>query len=289
MSKLSIITINKNNCVGLQKTIDSVLSQTWHDFEWIVIDGDSTDGSKELIEKYQKHFTYWCSEPDSGVYPAMNKGLAHAQGEWVNFMNSGDCFADSKTLDLIFSQHYEEDILYGYMMRKSLEGKPMNIPFMKKQIHWDDFYFSTIPHQSSYIRRALFQKLGGYDESYQIVADRKWFFNAIAVNGCKTRFVDAPFSIYESDGISDSEHCKDDFLKLRKELFPDYIPDEDYRHLRDIHLIMETTWSRIAYKVIRKLFRKHNQLTKNREIQRIQNGRKKFLCTSRLIVHNLLL
>lgn len=98
------------------------------------------------------------------------------------------------------------------------------------------------------------------------------FFNAIAVNGCKTRFVDAPFSIYESDGISDSEYCKDDFFKLQKELFPNYIPKEDYQHLRDIHIIMETTWSRIAYKVIRKLFRKYKRLTQTRRIRRIKKG-----------------
>ena len=99
MSKLSIITINKNNCEGLQRTIDSVLSQTWHDFEWIVIDGDSTDGSKELIEKYQKHFTYWCSEPDKGIYNAMNKGITASKGEYLIFMNSGDCFYNEMVLE----------------------------------------------------------------------------------------------------------------------------------------------------------------------------------------------
>ena len=253
--KLSIITVNKNNCKGLQKTIDSVLSQTWHDYEWIVIDGGSTDGSKESIEKYQNHFTYWCSEPDSGVYPAMNKGLTHAQGEWVNFMNSGDCFADSKTLGMVFSQSYEEDIIYGYMMRRSLDGKPQNLPFMKKHIGWEDFYFSTIPHQSSYIRRELFDKLGGFDESYQIVADRKWFFNAIVVHGHSPHFIAAPLSIFEGGGISDDGRYKEDFYKMRKEAFPKYIPEEDYMHIRDIHLMMRSTWSRFAYKVIRKMFR----------------------------------
>ena len=77
--KLSIITINYNNKAGLQKTIDSVVAQTWRDFEWIIIDGGSTDGSKELIEQYQQHFAYWCSEPDKGVYNAMNKGIDKAK------------------------------------------------------------------------------------------------------------------------------------------------------------------------------------------------------------------
>ena len=90
--KLSIITINYNNCDGLQKTIDSVIAQTWRDFEWIVIDGGSTDGSKELLEQYKEHFSYWCSEPDKGIYNAMNKGIAKANGDYLNFMNSGDAF-----------------------------------------------------------------------------------------------------------------------------------------------------------------------------------------------------
>ena len=83
--KLSIITINYNNKAGLQRTIDSVICQTCKDFEWIVIDGGSTDGSKQLIEQYQSHFAYWCSEPDNGVYHAMNKGITHAKGEYLLF------------------------------------------------------------------------------------------------------------------------------------------------------------------------------------------------------------
>ena len=87
--KLSIITVNLNNRDGLQRTIDSVVSQTFTDYEWIVIDGGSTDGSRELIGQHQDRFAYWCSEPDKGIYNAMNKGIAHAKGEWLQFLNSG--------------------------------------------------------------------------------------------------------------------------------------------------------------------------------------------------------
>ena len=84
--KLSIITVNLNNREGLQKTIDSVVNQTFRDFEWIVIDGGSTDGSKELIEQYADHFAYWVSEPDKGIYNAMNKGIKVAKGEYLQFL-----------------------------------------------------------------------------------------------------------------------------------------------------------------------------------------------------------
>ena len=97
--KLSIITVNLNNRDGLKKTIDSVISQTFKDFEWIVIDGGSTDGSRELIEQYVNHFAYWVSEPDKGVYNAMNKGVKKAKGEYLQFLNSGDWLRDENTVN----------------------------------------------------------------------------------------------------------------------------------------------------------------------------------------------
>ena len=101
--KLSIITINYNNRDGLQKTIDSVVSQTYKNFEWIIIDGGSTDGSKELIEQYQDHCAYWCSEPDKGIYNAMNKGIEKAIGDYSLFLNSGDRLHDDTVIDKIVS------------------------------------------------------------------------------------------------------------------------------------------------------------------------------------------
>ena len=122
---LSIITINYNNLEGLRKTIDSVISQTWHDFEWIIIDGGSTDGSKELIEETAKQLassdfnplSYWCSEPDKGIYNAMNKGVAVAKGQYCIFMNSGDCFYDKNVVKDIIEANISEDIVTGAIQR----------------------------------------------------------------------------------------------------------------------------------------------------------------------------
>ena len=111
--KLSIITVNFNNVEGLRKTAESIVSQTFQDFEWIVIDGGSTDGSKELIEQYSDRIAYWCSEKDSGIYNAMNKGVRYAKGEYINFMNSGDCFADSSVLSDVSERLLDNVILYG--------------------------------------------------------------------------------------------------------------------------------------------------------------------------------
>lgn len=101
---LSIITVNLNNLEGLKRTYDSVVSQTFTDYEWLVIDGGSTDGSREFIEQHQDKFAYWCSEPDKGIFNAMNKGIVRAKGEYLNFMNSGDCFACEETVAEVFGK-----------------------------------------------------------------------------------------------------------------------------------------------------------------------------------------
>ena len=117
--QLSIITINLNNYEGLKKTISSIRCQNWHNFEWIIIDGGSTDGSTELIESVSKDLTFWCSESDKGIYNAMNKGVAMCSGKYVLFMNSGDSLHDSKVLEDIFQdQQYDADILIGQVLQQ---------------------------------------------------------------------------------------------------------------------------------------------------------------------------
>ncbi len=114
--RYSIITINYNNRDGLRKTIESVVNQSCRDIEYIVIDGGSTDGSVEVIEEYAGKIDYWVSERDKGIYNAMNKGLAQAHGEYLNFMNSGDCFHDNDVL-INLPQDADEDIIFGKALR----------------------------------------------------------------------------------------------------------------------------------------------------------------------------
>ena len=111
MPKLSIITVNLNNREGLRKTAESVVSQTYKDYEWIVIDGGSTDGSKELIEQYAEHISYWVSEPDKGIYNAMNKGIRQAHGEYFLFLNSGDSLCDDDIVESFCVGNFKEDIV----------------------------------------------------------------------------------------------------------------------------------------------------------------------------------
>ena len=200
--KLSIITINYNNREGLQKTIDSVVSQTWRDFEWIIIDGGSTDGSKELIEQYQQHFAYWCSEPDKGVYNAMNKGIAKARGEYLNFMNSGDCFYESDTLDKVFSNNnVTEDIIYGDWVRQESDR---NVFFHAPQeASLFTFYVDNTCHQAMFIKTSIL-KTKGYDENYHIYADwARWI--EMMIDSCTSKYIPVTICYYDAqNGISNT-------------------------------------------------------------------------------------
>mgnify|MGYP000852126570 FL=1 len=111
----TIVTVSYNCCSLIEKTIKSVLQQDYHDTEYIIIDGESTDGTVEIIKKYAQHLAFWCSEPDGGIYQGMNKGISHAKGEWILFLNAGDVFAETNVLTKVlpFTKNKEQDILYG--------------------------------------------------------------------------------------------------------------------------------------------------------------------------------
>lgn len=111
--KVSVITVCYNSATTLEETILSVLNQTYPEVEYIIIDGGSTDGTVDIIKKYADRLAYWVSEPDKGIYDAMNKGIAAATGDYINFMNSGDKFYDSNTIESIFDVFHEEDVIYG--------------------------------------------------------------------------------------------------------------------------------------------------------------------------------
>ena len=182
--KLSIMTVNLNNREGLQKTIDSVVSQTFKDFEWIVIDGGSTDGSKELIEQYAGHFAYWVSEPDKGIYNAMNKGIKVAQGEYCQFLNSGDWLWGADVLQSFYDASQNEDIIYGDCIEA--DGTRSVFPGKIDSLF---LYRWTINHQSAWIKSIWF-KDEGYDESYRIASDWKFFLVSLMFKNASYRKVD---------------------------------------------------------------------------------------------------
>jgi glycosyltransferase involved in cell wall biosynthesis len=205
---LSIITINYNNLSGLRRTVESVVDQTWQAFEYIIIDGGSTDGSAAYIESQKEHFDYWVSEPDTGIYNAMNKGIAKASGEYLLFLNSGDWLCSEKVIDSVFSELTCFDVYYGNLIKvypnnetiidKGLAGKPISL---------NTFVKGTLNHGSSFIKKELFSLYGLYDETLAIVSDWKFFLIALGLNNSIVGYLDIEISFFDMTGIS-NRHLK---------------------------------------------------------------------------------
>lgn len=202
--KLSIITINLNNKVGLQKTIDSVIAQTHKDFEWIIIDGGSIDGSVELIKETSQHLNYWISEPDNGIYNAMNKGIQASSGEYLLFLNSGDYLCN-------------EDVLCDVV--PSLKGKDYYIGSVKfgsekyavEISNYDDLVFYAVrflPHQGTFMHRKVFDNYGLYDENLRIVGDWVFFYKSIIFGKIEAETLPFIISVCELGGVSMRESAK---------------------------------------------------------------------------------
>lgn len=208
---LSIITINRNNAAGLEKTMKSVLSQSCSDFEYVVVDGASTDNSVDVIRRFAVQFgnrLKWISEPDKGIYNAMNKGIGMATGDYVQFLNSGDCLAAvDVTLRMLSSlaQNGFPTILYGNMLKLFSDGRVLRDRcFAGQDITFLGFYTGTLNHSPAYIRKDLFERYGLYDESRKIVSDWKWYLQSIVLGKERPEYTDIDVSLYDMYGISET-------------------------------------------------------------------------------------
>jgi glycosyltransferase involved in cell wall biosynthesis len=202
MVKLTIITINYNNNLGLIKTIESIINQTWTDFEFIIIDGGSTDESLSTIKKYEKHITYWVSENDKGVYDAMNKGIQLAQGSFINFMNSGDYYFTNTILEEIHHKFKSDvGVLYGDSFYFNEAGYD-RIEKTPSKLSFSHFVNSGINHQASFIKRDLFFKYFMYNLEYKISSDWEFFIYVICKRNEPYEHLQKTICYYDFSGIS---------------------------------------------------------------------------------------
>ncbi|MDB4922604.1 glycosyltransferase family 2 protein [Mucilaginibacter sp.] len=175
---LSVITIVYNNVKDIERTTLSVLNQTYPNIEYIVIDGKSSDGTLQIIEKYKDRIARLVSEKDEGIYDAMNKGLAVATGDYLIFMNSGDEFYEPDTVQQVFATAPYADIYYGETEMINDKGEILGQRRHKapKQFTWRDFkYGMSVSHQAIYIRRSL---TGPYNRKYKLSSDIDWIIRA---------------------------------------------------------------------------------------------------------------
>jgi glycosyltransferase involved in cell wall biosynthesis len=233
MDLISIITINLNNGYGLQRTIESIICQSYIKYEYIIIDGASSDGSIDIIKSYATHITYWISEPDIGIYQAMNKGIARATGEYCLFVNSGDMLCNEHVLAEIGNQTLKADILTANAL---VEDKDKNIQMVKapENISFYTFFNHTILHQATLIRTELFGKVGFYNENSRITGDWEFFVKALFLHHCTYQPINVTISVFDNTGLSSQSEYASIILREREEVFRQYFPYfiEDYKLLR---------------------------------------------------------
>ncbi len=230
--KISVITICYND-PDIEKTCESVVNQSFQDFEWIVIDGGSNSQTIQRLNKYRNRMNIFVSEKDNGVYNAMNKGIKAAKGEYLQFLNAGDCYYENESLRNAYENLTGEDLVYGDL--KYEQGEKTFIKKSPDKIPYGWFRKECLPHPSTFIKKELFEKYGTYNEKYNIVSDFEKWIQWIDVYNCSYKHIPYIISIHNFNGrssVADEEHINE-----RTEVVEKYYGTKKYIKLFKIPLL----------------------------------------------------
>ena len=251
----TVITINYNNAEGLRRTIESVVNQTYTDYEYLIIDGGSTDGSVDVIRKYQEMIAYWVSEKDRGIYHAMNKGMEKVSGDYVVFMNSGDMFYSNTVLSDVSLLISNEDIVIGDVLASGT-GEVMSPPPLR-DISMYHLYSGAIPHQGAFVKSTL-QKRHPFDETLKIAADWKFFLQTIIFENSSVKYIPVTVALYDTTGISSQNPkvMREEKERVLAECFPRRVLD-DYRFMKESECLTQkiTPMLRTNYSIDRFVYK----------------------------------
>ena len=231
--KISIVTINFNNRDGLEKTVKSVVNQTVKDFEYIIIDGASTDGSVDVILENAEYIDYWISEKDTGIYNAMNKGTNLAHGDYCLFLNSGDVFISNNVIASLLSYNFSSDIVSGN--EKLTDGRLIKAP---KEVSMKTFIVGSLPHQSTLIKRELLLD-NPYDERFKIGGDWRFFIQVLIYKNVSYERIPVLISLFDNTGISNTESKQSERRFYEMQLCRDILPfrlEADYKLTRFVSI-----------------------------------------------------
>lgn len=227
--KISIITVCKNSEAYIERSINSVLDQTYNDIEYIIIDGNSIDGTLSIIDKYKERIDILISESDTGIYNAMNKGVKHATGEIIYFLNSDDSLYDESVISDIateFRNNQNMMILYGDVIFKDGENAQL---IKYHDIDKDFFYKNTICHQAIFSRNLLFEAVGIFNEKYKIHADIDWLMRVYFEIGNVFRHIDRTICYFSSQGFCSNPIFAEKYKFDRQEISAKYYFKAKYR------------------------------------------------------------
>lgn len=233
--KISVITVNYNNLKGLETTLNSVFVQTYGQTEYIVIDGDSKDGSKEILEQNDSRITCWISEPDNGIYHAMNKGIKKSTGDYLFFLNSGDTFYKNSVLEEFAKNNPIEDIIYGNVNVVFLSGKS-KIKHHNQELNLLSCLTETITHQAMFLKKHLFKdKL--YNTDYKLISDWIYYFEQIVLYNKTSKHLDMVIANFETAGLSSN-------TKLIKQERKEYLIRKFSTHYYDLYELMVNNYDK---------------------------------------------
>ncbi|KQC34146.1 family 2 glycosyl transferase [Nonlabens sp. YIK11] len=246
MCQVSIITVNYNDKIGLERTIKSVQEQTSSDYEHIIIDGNSNDGSKDIITEHQNNFSYWISEPDTGIYEAMNKGIDVSNGKYLLFLNSGDALFKPdvlKTVEINLKNNF--DIVFGDLWVYRIDKTGFKHSYAQ-DVSTTVLKRIGLGHPSTFIKTKIFQKYGKYRTDLKIVSDWEFFIKVILREKVSCFKIDEIISVFYEGGISSSPDFSDLHLEERKKVFIENfdIYDQDfekiYAHYNKINALLSS-------------------------------------------------
>lgn len=243
--KLSIVTINLNNAIGLEKTLNSLQNQEDTNFELIVIDGKSTDASIEIAHKYSSIISKLISEKDSGIFDAQNKGSQLSNGQYILFLNSGDILANNQVINKFNNFKANSDLIIGDIIFDL--GKYQWRRYFSKQINDIFFFLESLPHSSTFIKRELLEECDGYDLSYKIVSDYDFFIKSTIKLKSSYTFMKTPISVFNKMGISSDESADSNHIKERNEVFIKYFGHERFDELNKKRTYYNLFYKKIPY------------------------------------------
>ena len=243
MFKISIITINKNNIEGLEKTINSVINQTYSDFEFIIIDGASTDRSVDLIKENNAKINFWISEPDSGIYNAMNKGILKSNGEYLLFLNSGDFLNDDSVLYDIALELKDSNVeIFSGSLWIFDKNNKTHLIQPAKEVSIYHCIHKGILHPCTFIKKTLFETYGLYNEENKYISDFEFFIKTCGLHNIEYRYTSREISCFNTLGITSQEKNIEELeieaAKSIKKIVPEPIR-KDIERLRNLEILFE--------------------------------------------------
>lgn len=250
--QLCIVTVNYNDCEGLRATLDSIRRQSCQDFEYIVVDGGSTDESVAVIQSNADLIDQWVSEPDAGIYNAMNKGVGMYGGEgYVIFMNAGDIFYDDRIVERFLSARPTSDIVCGGWVgaRGKALGLVTHAP-VYANLYW--LLFATLPHNSCFVKSALLRRRP-YREDYTIVSDWIFFWEALLQDQASYQRLDYYVCQGDTSGISNAQHGR--LLAERERYLSSILPEYVYKPIvQDLNRYQCRLYNCPRYRTLSRLF-----------------------------------